>query len=59
MKGTKEKANNTIDHLRLSVSWPVDQRARLKLWCDKRGVSMNDAILMIVADRLDSDEVKR
>ena len=55
----KEKADHTLEHLRLAQMWPPEQRARLEKWAHQRGVAMSAAILTIVADRLDADEVPR
>jgi hypothetical protein len=44
---------------RLDQRWPDVQKSRLELWADRRGLTMSAAILTIVADRLDADEVRK
>lgn len=47
------------DSSRLAQEWPTVQRQRLKTWAKAKGLTMSAAILTIVADRLDADEVPR
>lgn len=42
----------------LDQRWPRQQWQRLKAWADARGIGLASAILIIVADRLNADEVK-
>lgn len=51
-----KQTDNKEKHL--GQKWPALLRERLEAWANRRGVSMSAAILTIVADRLDADEVK-
>ena len=44
--------------IHLGQRWPAALRDRLKAWADARGIGLASAILIIVADRLNADEVK-
>lgn len=43
----------------VDTRFPEKQHERLQEWAAERGITMSAAILTIVADRLDADEVKR
>lgn len=43
----------------VEVRFPEKLHERLKALADERGITMSAAILTIVADRLDADEVKQ